>query len=174
MIIYGLAALFGVAAILFSQATVWGSILLLIVMLLAIELFVEIIGLAGANYRPLLKSCTNDWKITIQNWKRLSPLHLEEGGITFFYVKLSLCAFSWSRVAEFSVRVVQFPVAEFPSGVSFSLRGRVCLKRRQIKKDYPTCGQSFIVLINHYNYYLHSQTRLFRRCRCCHLLSSMT
>lgn len=54
LIIYGLAALFGVAAILFSQATVWGAIALVIVMLLAIELFVEAIGLAGANYRPLL------------------------------------------------------------------------------------------------------------------------
>lgn len=54
LIIYGIAALFGLAAILFSQATIWGSILLLIVMLLAIELFVEIIGLAGTNYRPIL------------------------------------------------------------------------------------------------------------------------
>lgn len=54
LIIYGLAALFGLAAILFSQATVWGSIILLVVMLLAIELFVEVIGLAGANYRPIL------------------------------------------------------------------------------------------------------------------------
>ena len=54
LIIYGLAALFGVAAIVFSQATVWGSILLLFVMLIAIELFVEVIGLAGTNYRPLL------------------------------------------------------------------------------------------------------------------------
>ncbi|MCG7334390.1 undecaprenyl/decaprenyl-phosphate alpha-N-acetylglucosaminyl 1-phosphate transferase [Sporosarcina sp. ACRSM] len=54
LIIYGLATLFGVAAILFSQATVWGAILLIIVMLIAIELFVEIIGLAGGNYRPLL------------------------------------------------------------------------------------------------------------------------
>lgn len=54
LIIYGIAALFGLAAILFSQATVWGSILLIVVMLLAIELFVEIIGLAGANYRPIL------------------------------------------------------------------------------------------------------------------------
>ena len=34
LIIYAFAALFGVAAILFSQATVWGSILLIIVMLL--------------------------------------------------------------------------------------------------------------------------------------------
>ncbi|MFJ7932782.1 glycosyltransferase family 4 protein [Sporosarcina sp. NPDC096371] len=54
LVIYGLAILFGVAAILFSQATVWGAILLIIVMLIAIELFVEVIGLAGKNYRPLL------------------------------------------------------------------------------------------------------------------------
>ena len=54
LIIYGIAALFGLAAILFSQATVWGSVLLLVVLLLAIELLVEIIGLAGTNYRPIL------------------------------------------------------------------------------------------------------------------------
>ena len=54
LVIYGLAILFGVAAVLFSQATVWGAILLIVVMLIAIELFVEIIGLAGTNYRPLL------------------------------------------------------------------------------------------------------------------------
>ncbi|GKV56746.1 undecaprenyl-phosphate alpha-N-acetylglucosaminyl 1-phosphate transferase [Sporosarcina sp. NCCP-2222] len=54
LIIYGLAILFGVAAVLFSQATVWGAIVLIAVMLIAIELFVEIIGLAGTNYRPLL------------------------------------------------------------------------------------------------------------------------
>ncbi|WP_342508755.1 MraY family glycosyltransferase [Sporosarcina sp. FSL K6-2383] len=54
LVIYGLAVLFGVAAILFSQATVWGAILLIVVMLIAIELFVEVIGLAGTNYRPLL------------------------------------------------------------------------------------------------------------------------
>lgn len=54
LIIYGIAALFGLAAILFSQATVWGSVILIAVLLLAIELFVEVIGLAGANYRPLL------------------------------------------------------------------------------------------------------------------------
>lgn len=54
LIIYGLAILFGVTGILFSQATVWGAILLILVMLIIIELFVEIIGLAGSNYRPLL------------------------------------------------------------------------------------------------------------------------
>ena len=54
LIIYALAILFGVAAVLFSQATVWGAIMLIVVMLIAIELLVEIIGLAGSNYRPLL------------------------------------------------------------------------------------------------------------------------
>jgi UDP-GlcNAc:undecaprenyl-phosphate/decaprenyl-phosphate GlcNAc-1-phosphate transferase len=55
LIIYSFAALFGLAAILFSQATVWGAFLIIGIMLLAIELFVEIIGLAGQNYYPLLK-----------------------------------------------------------------------------------------------------------------------
>ncbi|MFC4712703.1 glycosyltransferase family 4 protein [Planococcus dechangensis] len=54
LIIYGIAALFGLAALLFSQATLWGGILLIGVMLLAIELFVEVVGLAGKNYRPLI------------------------------------------------------------------------------------------------------------------------
>ncbi|NYF23879.1 glycosyltransferase family 4 protein [Sporosarcina sp. JAI121] len=54
LIIYALAILFGVAAVLFSQATVWGAIMLIVVMLISIELLVEIIGLAGTNYRPLL------------------------------------------------------------------------------------------------------------------------
>lgn len=54
LIIYGIATLFGLAALLFSQATLWGGILLLGVMLLAIEIFVEVVGLAGKNYRPLI------------------------------------------------------------------------------------------------------------------------
>ena len=54
LIIYGLAALFGLAALLFSQATLWGGILLVGVMLLIIELFVEVVGLAGKNYKPLI------------------------------------------------------------------------------------------------------------------------
>jgi len=32
----------------------WGAVLLLSVMLIVIELFVEAVGLAGKNYRPLL------------------------------------------------------------------------------------------------------------------------
>ncbi len=54
LIIYGIAAMFGLAAIIFSMAKLWGAILLIAVLLIAIELFVEVIGLAGQNYRPLL------------------------------------------------------------------------------------------------------------------------
>lgn len=54
LIIYGIAALFGIAAIIFSMAKIWGAILLVTVLLVAIELFVEVIGLAGKNYRPLI------------------------------------------------------------------------------------------------------------------------
>lgn len=54
LIIYGFAAMFGLAAVIFSMAKVWGAILLVTVILIVIELFVEIIGLAGKNYKPLL------------------------------------------------------------------------------------------------------------------------
>lgn len=54
LLIYGIAAMFGLAAIIFSMAKLWGAILLITVILIAIELFVEVIGLAGQNYRPLL------------------------------------------------------------------------------------------------------------------------
>lgn len=54
LLIYGIATMFGLAAIIFSMAKLWGAILLIAVILIAIELFVEVIGLAGQNYRPLL------------------------------------------------------------------------------------------------------------------------
>ncbi|MDP1393448.1 MULTISPECIES: glycosyltransferase family 4 protein [Lysinibacillus] len=54
LIIYGIAVMFGLAAIIFSMAKVWGAILLVAVILTAIEIFVEVIGLAGKNYKPLL------------------------------------------------------------------------------------------------------------------------
>ena len=54
LLIYAIAIMFGIAAIIFSMATVWGAILLIAVILVVIELFVEIIGLAGKNYKPLL------------------------------------------------------------------------------------------------------------------------
>jgi UDP-GlcNAc:undecaprenyl-phosphate/decaprenyl-phosphate GlcNAc-1-phosphate transferase len=55
LIIYGMSAAFGVAAIIFSRATMWGSLLVIAVLLIAIELIVEKIGLVDKNYQPLLK-----------------------------------------------------------------------------------------------------------------------
>jgi UDP-GlcNAc:undecaprenyl-phosphate/decaprenyl-phosphate GlcNAc-1-phosphate transferase len=54
LIIYAMASMFGLAAVIFSMAKIWGAILLIAVILVAIELFVEIIGLAGKNYKPLI------------------------------------------------------------------------------------------------------------------------
>lgn len=54
LLIYGMAAMFGGAGILFSQSTVWGGILIISLLFVAIEIVVELIGLAGKNYRPLL------------------------------------------------------------------------------------------------------------------------
>ncbi|MEB2298522.1 undecaprenyl/decaprenyl-phosphate alpha-N-acetylglucosaminyl 1-phosphate transferase [Lysinibacillus xylanilyticus] len=54
LIIYGIATMFGMAAVIFSMAKLWGAILLVAVILTAIELLVEVIGLAGKNYKPLL------------------------------------------------------------------------------------------------------------------------
>ena len=54
LIIYAIASLFGLAAITISVSKLWGAILLITVIIVAIELFVEMIGLAGKNYKPLL------------------------------------------------------------------------------------------------------------------------
>ncbi|MBU8881162.1 undecaprenyl/decaprenyl-phosphate alpha-N-acetylglucosaminyl 1-phosphate transferase [Bacillus sp. FJAT-29790] len=55
LMIYAMAAFFGLAAVVFSQATLWGAILLIAGLLIIIEFFAEKIGLMGKNYKPLLK-----------------------------------------------------------------------------------------------------------------------
>ncbi|WP_433744848.1 glycosyltransferase family 4 protein [Falsibacillus pallidus] len=55
LIIYAIAAMFGLAAIIFSMSTMWGAIIMIGVLLVAIEIFVESIGLVGDDYQPLLK-----------------------------------------------------------------------------------------------------------------------
>lgn len=65
LIIYGIAIMFGLAAIIFSMAKVWGAILLVAVILTAIEIFVEVIGLAGKNYKPLLNFVRIDRKSVV-------------------------------------------------------------------------------------------------------------
>ena len=55
LIIYAMAASFGLAAFIFSMSTVWGALLIGAILMLAIEVFVEKIGLVGSEYKPLLR-----------------------------------------------------------------------------------------------------------------------
>ena len=55
LLIYSMAAFFGLVAIIVSQAKMVGSIILIAFLLILIELIAEKIGLVGKNYRPLLK-----------------------------------------------------------------------------------------------------------------------
>ncbi|WP_121611007.1 glycosyltransferase family 4 protein [Mesobacillus foraminis] len=54
LLIYAISAMFGLTAFIFSLTTMWGSLLILTIILLAIELIVESVGLVDKNYRPLL------------------------------------------------------------------------------------------------------------------------
>ncbi|KIL49895.1 glycosyltransferase family 4 protein [Jeotgalibacillus soli] len=55
LIIYGIAAMFSMSAFIFSQSTRLGAVLIIIVVLIAIEVIVESIGLLGKDYKPLLR-----------------------------------------------------------------------------------------------------------------------
>jgi UDP-GlcNAc:undecaprenyl-phosphate GlcNAc-1-phosphate transferase len=55
LMIYAMAAFFGLAAIIFSQAKLLGGFFFIVILLIMIELFAEMIGLVGKNYRPLIK-----------------------------------------------------------------------------------------------------------------------
>jgi len=59
VLIYGLSSIFSVAAIIFERATVFGSVLTLILLLILIELVVEATGLISKNYRPILTRLEN-------------------------------------------------------------------------------------------------------------------
>ena len=55
LMIYAMAAMFGLTAIIFSQAKVWGSFVVVGILLILIEVFAESVGLMGKDHRPLLK-----------------------------------------------------------------------------------------------------------------------
>lgn len=59
LIIYAIAAMFSLAAFIFSMATLWGSLIFIGVILITIEIFVESIGLVGKDYKPLLNFIKN-------------------------------------------------------------------------------------------------------------------
>lgn len=54
IVIYGVSIMFGLSAIFFTQATLWGAVLIVGLLLIALELAVEAIGLVGKSYRPIL------------------------------------------------------------------------------------------------------------------------
>ncbi|MBN9655922.1 undecaprenyl/decaprenyl-phosphate alpha-N-acetylglucosaminyl 1-phosphate transferase [Halobacillus litoralis] len=54
LMIYAVSALFSLAAVIFSQATIFGAISVIALLAVMIELIVEITGLVGKEYRPLL------------------------------------------------------------------------------------------------------------------------
>ncbi|PYZ95870.1 undecaprenyl-phosphate alpha-N-acetylglucosaminyl 1-phosphate transferase [Alteribacter lacisalsi] len=54
LMIYGMSALFGISAILFNATALWTSVLLVALLLVAIELGAERIGLLGSKKQPLL------------------------------------------------------------------------------------------------------------------------
>jgi UDP-GlcNAc:undecaprenyl-phosphate/decaprenyl-phosphate GlcNAc-1-phosphate transferase len=67
LLIYAMAAIFGLAAFIFSQATVWGSMIIILVMVIMIEVIVEKIGLVRDDYKPLLKFMKGLKPILIRN-----------------------------------------------------------------------------------------------------------
>ncbi len=67
LLIYAMASVFGLAAFIFSQATVWGSLIIILVMLITIEVIVEKIGLIRDDYKPLLNFMKGFKIINIRN-----------------------------------------------------------------------------------------------------------
>ncbi|WP_096202410.1 glycosyltransferase family 4 protein [Bacillus sp. FJAT-45350] len=54
LLIYAMSAFFGLAAVMLTISTVWVALFIVLVLLIAIELIVEGVGLVSSNYRPML------------------------------------------------------------------------------------------------------------------------
>ncbi|OLS37826.1 glycosyltransferase family 4 protein [Bacillus sp. MRMR6] len=67
MLIYAMAVVFGLVAFIFSQATIWGSLIVILALLITIELFVEKIGLVREDYKPLLNFMKGIKPVNIKN-----------------------------------------------------------------------------------------------------------
>ncbi|WP_040204215.1 glycosyltransferase family 4 protein [Neobacillus jeddahensis] len=67
LLIYAMSAVFGLVAFIFSQSTVWGSLIVILVLLFTIEVIVEKIGLVRDDYKPLLKFMKGFKPINIKN-----------------------------------------------------------------------------------------------------------
>lgn len=55
LLIYCLSAMFAMFAFVFSMTTIWGSFFLLCIIILALELLIEKLGLINKNYKPILR-----------------------------------------------------------------------------------------------------------------------
>lgn len=67
LLIYTMSSIFGLAAFIFSQATVWGSLIVIVALVLAIEFIVEKIGLIREDYQPLIKFLRGIKPVNIKN-----------------------------------------------------------------------------------------------------------
>jgi len=54
LVIYALGFVFSASALLFSRTTIWGTIFLLFILLLMVEVIAEMIGLINDRYKPLI------------------------------------------------------------------------------------------------------------------------
>lgn len=54
LLIYAMSAFFGIAAIMLSKSTLWGTTLIIAVVLFSVQFIVERVGLIHENYRPML------------------------------------------------------------------------------------------------------------------------
>lgn len=55
LIIYGFGILFSVSAVMFTSATLWGSLLIIFLLLIFIQVVAEVIGLVNDRYKPFLR-----------------------------------------------------------------------------------------------------------------------
>ena len=66
LIIYGISAIFGLGAILLSQATLWGTVVIIAVILLITIVGAEAIGIISKSRKPVLnffQSLRNEWMV---------------------------------------------------------------------------------------------------------------
>ncbi|WP_332629814.1 glycosyltransferase family 4 protein [Halalkalibacter flavus] len=55
LVIYAMTAFFGLAAVMLTMSTLWISMIIICVIIIAIQLIVERVGLVSQDYRPMLK-----------------------------------------------------------------------------------------------------------------------
>ncbi|MBS4213127.1 glycosyltransferase family 4 protein [Neobacillus rhizophilus] len=67
LMIYAMSAVFGLAGFIFSQATIRGSVIILLTILIIIEIFVEKIGLIREDYKPLLNLIRGFRQVNLRN-----------------------------------------------------------------------------------------------------------